>query len=202
MFDVIEWCSWSWSSQERSWTQVNIEPPSWWHQPQGFLGNGHCKVSAPPSECRWWIDKTGEPQKNAEGDQKQRGNQWAEVINEMRVKCLKSDKKTTIFSSICFLLAKPSPLLMCYNVKTQQTICLRFYETCSTFISQLLLENSEFVSVYLACMPVWAQASLVNSMQRPSFTSHKHISLLPGQRVKHVKLRVIQYNSLCLKVFV
>lgn len=40
------------------------------------------------------------------------------------------------------------------------------------------------MNMYLACMPVWAQASLVNSMQRPSFTSHKHISLKQGQTQK------------------
>lgn len=75
------WCSWSWSSQERSWTPVSTEPPSWWHPPQGFLGNDHCKADAPPSECQLWIDRTGEPWTNTVEENKDKKQQQGESKN-------------------------------------------------------------------------------------------------------------------------
>lgn len=41
-----------------------------------------------------------------------------------------------------------------------------------------------YLSISFTCMSVWVQASLVNSIQRPSFTSHKHISLQTLAKIK------------------
>lgn len=46
--------------------------------------------------------------------------------------------------------------------------------TCNSLKAQTDSMESRFGFTW---MPVWVQASLVNSIQRPSFTSHKHISL-------------------------